>query len=175
MYITGGIVYMPNSLASIIEKNEERMVDKAATSLKVMFGVGYADVAQEDLEERLYKFFDAFAEIAKQSESDPSLLQEAVDTVMITPVYAGWSNRAITEEVLQVIDMVINQQLESQLGKPEQADEKKNAQDFLAQIIREAKDFVNGTERQRLAERKARAAKRGGSVDSNESEGVPVS
>lgn len=166
---------MPNSLASIIEKNEEKLVDKAATSLKVMFGVGYADVAQEDLEERLYKFFDAFAEISKQSEAEPTLLREAVNSVMITPVYAGWSNRAITEEVLQVIDMTINRVLENSLSKPEQAAELKAEQDFLAQVIREAKDFVNGTERRRLAEKNTRPARSGIAVDDNDSEGVRVS
>jgi hypothetical protein len=170
---------MATSLATIVEKKEESLVDRAATSLKVMFGVGYADIAQEDLEERLYKFMDAIVEIAKESADDPddAIVRQAVDNVMITPVYAGWDNREITEEVLQVIDMVVNREIEVQLGKPEQEEEKLQNQALLAQIIREAKDFVNGAERRKFAARNRKPRRFGQNIPpevSAERNNVPV-
>ncbi len=138
---------METSLSTLIAKNEEKLVDRAATSLKVMFGVAYADVAQAELQDRLYKLFDAFIEITRRSAPNSTLIEDVVESVMVTPVYDGWSNRSITEEVLQVIDMVINKQIETDLGKTEQADDKKNSQELLALSIRAAKDLVNGNAR----------------------------
>lgn len=161
---------METSLAVLIKKHEEKLVDKAATTLKVMFGVGYADVGQEELEDRLYRLFDAFIEITKQSAPQPQLIQQVVDSVMVTPVYDGWSSRAITEEVLQVVDMVTNELLETQLAKPEQAEDKQNSQALLALTIRAAKDTVNGQQRRYLAE-KTRKNQRW-TATGNESEGT---
>lgn len=145
---------METSLATLIEKNQDRLVDKAATSLKVMFGVAYADVAQEDLAERLYKLFDAMVEITKKTAPAPDLIDDIAESVMISPVYAGWDNKAMTEEVLQVVDMVINKQIETSLSKPEQAEDKKNSQDLLALTIRTAKEVVNGEVRHRMEDHK---------------------
>ncbi len=144
---------MPTSLDKLIAKNEEKLVDQAATTLKVMFGVAYADVAQEELEERLYRLFDALIEITKQSSPDPSLVANVVDSVMVTPVYSGWNHRAITEEVLQVIDMVINHQIDKDLTKPEQDQDRQDSKALLALTIRAAKDIVNGRSRRDMAER----------------------
>ncbi len=150
---------MEPSLSALIAKNEEKLVDRAATSLKVMFGVAYADVAQEDLEERLYRLFDAFIEITRRGAQDTALTQEVVEGVMVTPVYDGWNHRSMTEEVLQVVDMVINKLIETDLAKPEQAEDKKNSQELLALSIRTAKDVVNGQARREL-ERKQRTRPR---------------
>ncbi len=144
---------MESSLPKLIHTNEEKLVDKAATTLKVMFGVGYADIAQEELEERLFRMFDAFEDITRRSAPEPELVQNIVESVMVTPVVAGWSNRAITEEVLNVVDMVINKMIEQQLAKPEQAEDKLNSQELLARSIRAAKDYVNGQARRQMAER----------------------
>ncbi len=161
---------MESSLAILISKNEEKLVDQAATSLKVMFGVGYSDVAQEDLEERLFKLFDCLIEITKRGAVEPALIESIVDSVMVTPVYDGWSNRAITEEVLQVVDMVTNRLLETRLNTPEQAEDRRNSQQLLAVSIRAAKDVVNGRARREMAE-KNRKRQRWAS-NANESEGT---
>ena len=150
---------MQSSLADLISKNEETLVDRAAITLKSMFGVGYADVSQEELEERLYKLFDAFAEITRQSAPDMSLIDNVVENVMVTPVYTGWNNRAITEEVLQVIDMVINRQIDKDLAKPEQAEDRQSSKDLLALSIRTAKDVVNGRSRRDMAEKTRKRAR----------------
>lgn len=164
---------METSLSTLISKNEDKLVDRAATTLKVMFGVAYADVAQEDLQERLYKLFDAFIEITRRSAPDPALIQQVVESVMVTPVYDGWNHRAITEEVLQVIDMVINKQIETQLNKPEQAEDKKNSQELLALSIRTAKDVVNGAARRYMA-RQAEKRPRWRTIETPEEETEPT-
>lgn len=161
---------METSLSSLIAKNEESLVDRAATSLKVMFGVGYADTAQEDLEERLFSFFDALVEITRQDAPDADSIKRVVESVMVTPVVDGWSNRAITEEVLQVVDMVVNNLIQSQLATPEQADDKKISQDLLALVIRTAKDVVNGQARRFMAEKQRRLGR--WAITGNESEGT---
>ncbi len=161
---------METSLPVLISKYEEKMVDQAATSLKVMFGVGYADLAQEELEERLFRLFDAMAEITRQGAPDPTLIREVIDSVMVTPVYDGWNNRAITEEVLQVIDMVINKVIATQLSKPEQAEDRRNSQELLALTIRNAKDVVNGRARRYLVEKQRKQGR--WSITGNESEGT---
>ncbi|HEX2915251.1 MAG TPA: hypothetical protein VH186_31090 [Chloroflexia bacterium] len=147
---------METSLATLISKNKDKLVDRAAISLKSMFGIAYADVAQEELEERLYRLFDAFIEITRRSAPDPTLVQEIVESVMVTPVYRGWNNRAITEEVLQVVDMVINRLIEQNLSTPELATDKKNSQELLALSIRTAKDVVNGQARRQFEGKKRR-------------------
>jgi hypothetical protein len=159
---------METSLPTLISKYEDKLVDQAATSLKVMFGVGYADLAQEELEERLYGLFDAMAEITRQGAPEPALLREVVDSVMVTPVYDGWNNRAITEEVLQVIDMVINRLIETQMSRPEQADDRRNSQELLALTIRNAKDVVNGRARRYLENKQKKQSR--WSITGNESE-----
>lgn len=159
---------METSLPALISKYEDKLVDQAATSLKVMFGVGYADLAQEDLEERLYRLFDAMAEITKLGAPDPTLLREVVDSVMVTPVYDGWNHRAITEEVLQVIDMGINKIIATQLSKPEQAEDRRNSQELLALTIRNAKDVVNGRARRYLENKQKKQGR--WSITGNESE-----
>lgn len=159
---------METSLPGLISKYEEKMVDQAATSLKVMYGVGYADLAQEDLEDRLFRLFDAMAEITRQGAPDPTLIREVVDSVMVTPVYDGWNNRAITEEVLQVIDMVINKIIVTQLSKSEQAEDRRNSQELLALTIRNAKDVVNGRARRYLEEKQRKQGR--WSITGNESE-----
>jgi hypothetical protein len=159
---------MDTSLPTLISKYEEKLVDQAATSLKVMFGVGYADLAQEELEERLYRLFDALVEITRRGAPDPTLIGEVVDSVMVTPVYDGWNNRAITEEVLQVIDMVINKIITTQLTKPEQAEDLRNSQELLALTIRNAKDVVNGRARRYLEEKQRKQSR--WSITGNESE-----
>ncbi len=161
---------METSLPLLISKYEEKMVDQAATSLKVMFGVGYADLAQEELEERLFRLFDVMAEITRQGAPDPTLIREVIDSVMVTPVYDGWNNRAITEEVLQVIDMVINKVIATQLSKPEQAEDRRNSQELLALTIRNAKDVVNGRARRYLVEKQRKQGR--WSITGNESEGT---
>jgi hypothetical protein len=159
---------METSLPGLITKYEEKLVDQAATSLKVMFGVGYADLSQEDLEQRLFRMFDAIAEITRRGAPDPTLIREVVDSVMVSPVYDGWNNRAITEEVLQVIDMVINKIIGTQLAKPEQAEDRRNSQELLALTIRNAKDVVNGRARRYLEEKQRKQGR--WSITGNESE-----
>jgi len=132
-----------------------------------MFGVAYADMAQEDLEERLYGFFDALVEISRRGELEPDLLEEITDSVMVSPIYQGWNHRAITEEVLQVIDFTITRQIEASLSKPEQADAKEAEKQLLAKVIRTAKDVVNGRER---AEMERRLQKRQKAEKSEEKE-----
>lgn len=152
------------TLAQLISKNKEKLVDRAATSLKVMFGVAYADMAQEDLEERLFGFFDALEEISRRGEVEPELLEEITDSVMVSPIYQGWDNRAITEEVLRVVDFTITKQVESSLSIPEQADEKEAAKELLAKVIRYAKDVVNGrgrAEMERKMQKRQKAENRG--------------
>lgn len=159
---------METSLPTLISKYEDKLVDQAATSLKVMFGVGYADLAQEELEERLYRLFDVMAEVTRQGAPEPALMREVVDSVMVTPVYDGWNNRAITEEVLQVIDMVINKLIATQLAKPEQAEDRRNSQELLALTIRSAKDVVNGRARRYLENKQKKQSR--WSISGNESE-----
>ncbi len=144
---------MSSTLADLIKKREEALVDRAATSLKVMFGVAYADMAQEELEQRLYEFFDALEQISRLGNVQPDLLVDVTDSVMITPIYQGWNNRAITEEVLRVIDFSISKQIETDLSKPEQAPEKEAAMELLAKVIRAAKDVVNGRARGNMAQK----------------------
>jgi hypothetical protein len=156
---------MATTLADLIKKHEEKLVDRAATSLKVMFGVAYADMAQADLEDRLYSFFDALEQIARRGELEPELLGEIAESVMVTPISYGWNNRAITEEVLRVIDFTITKEVDSSLAKPEQAAEKEAAKETLAKVIRTAKDVVNGAARARMEKKlqKQRAGERGDS------------
>ena len=144
---------MANSLASLIEKNKDKLIDQAATSLKVMFGLAYSGVAQEELIERLEGLFDSIAEIARQDVTQPEYIQDIVESVFVEPIYSGWNNRAITEEVLRVVDMVTNHLIELKLTQPEQVADKAESKALLADVIRTAKEVVNGRER-RAAEEK---------------------
>jgi hypothetical protein len=147
------------SLAKIIEKNTDRLVDQAATSLKVMYSLAFADVSQDELRERLYEVMEALVEITKKGETDPVLVQEIAENVMVNRLnQEGFDNRTITEEVLQIVDMVINKQLDAQLTKPEQADDKTASKQLLADAIRSAKEIVNARHRQRLEEKQAKKA-----------------
>ncbi len=144
---------MQDSLADLIQKNEEKLVDRAATSIKVMFGVAYADMAQEDLENQLFNFFDALAEISRQGVVAPDLIQEIAGSVLVTPISQGWNYRAITEEILRVIDFSISKQIDLDFSQPDQLDRKTAARDLLAAVIRAAKDAVNGRARQDMAKK----------------------
>ena len=139
---------MANSLAALLEKNEDKLVDQTATSLKVMFGLAYSGVAQEELIERLEALFDSFIEIAKRGGNQPALIEEIVESVLVEPLYHGWSYRSITEEVLRVVDMVTNHLIDSKLDKPDQA-----SKALLVDVIRASKEVVNGRERQAAEER----------------------
>lgn len=150
---------MTNSLATLIEKNEDKLVDQAATSLKVMFGLAYSDVPQEELMERLYGLFNSLVEIAKQGTLQRELIRNVAESVLVEPLYQGWSYRAITEEVLRVIDMVTNKLIDTNLDKPEQAADKAASKELLAEVIRNSKEVVNGRER-RAAEEKLSKANR---------------
>ncbi len=154
---------MDTKLADLIKKNKEKLVDRAATSLKVMFGVAYADLAQEELEDRLYVFFDALQKIAESDTNDTmddELLLEVAESVMVSPIQQGWNNRAITEEVLRVVDFSVNKQIDLEFFKPEQAAEKAASLELLATVIRTAKDAVNGRARARM-EKKLQKKRRG--------------
>ena len=144
---------MANSLAALLEKNEDKLVDQTATSLKVMFGLAYSGVAQEELIERLEALFDSFIEIAKRGGNQPALIEEIVESVLVEPLYHGWSYRSITEEVLRVVDMVTNHLIDSKLDKPDQAEDKEASKALLVDVIRASKEVVNGRERQAAEER----------------------
>jgi hypothetical protein len=147
------------SLAKVIEKNTDKLVDQAATSLKVMYSLAFADVSQEELRERLYEVMHALVDITKKGETDPTLVQEIAENVMVNRLnQEGFDNRTITEEVLQIVDMVINKQLDAQLNKPEQAEDKTASKQLLADAIRSAKEIVNARQRQRLEEKQIKKA-----------------
>ncbi len=160
---------MQTILADLIKTNKDKLVDRSATSLKVMFGVAYADMAQEELEERLYGFYDALEEISRRGGLELDLLEEITESVMVTPISYGWNNRAITEEVLRVIDFTVTKQIDTSLSGPEQANEKEAAMDMLGKTLRTAKDVVNGAIRSRM-ERKLQKRQRGSASVASESE-----
>jgi hypothetical protein len=149
---------MANSLATLIEKNEDKLVDQSATSLKMMFGIAYTGVPQEELIERLQKLFDSFAEIARQGSAKSAQTQiiEIVESVLVEPLYQGWDYRAITEEVLRVVDMAVNNLIDNKLAKPEQAEDKTESKELLAEVIRTAKEVVNGRARRAAAAKLAK-------------------
>ncbi len=156
---------MSSSLASLITKNQEKIVDQAATSIKVMYGFAFADVATEDLRDRIHNLLDNLAEITKKGEVEPDLLDEFTANVMVGSLYEGFDNRSITEEVLQIVDMVINKTIDTKLNTPELAEDNASSKVLLAKVIRSAKDVANRRNRQ-MAEKKAakRAAKQGAPV-----------
>jgi hypothetical protein len=148
------------SLAKIIEKNSDRLVDQAATSIKVMYSFAFADVSQDELRERLYEVMEALVEITKKGETDPALVREIADNVMVGKLYEGFDNRSITEEVLQIVDMVINKQIDAQLSKPEQADDKAASKQLLAEAMRSTKDITNARSRHQMEEKIEKKAKK---------------
>jgi|GEM_PF-2145392 len=153
---------MSNSLAALITKNQEKIVDQAATSIKVMYGFAFADVATEDLRDRVHNLLDNFIEITKKGEVAPELLDEFTANVMVGSLYEGFDNRSITEEVLQIVDMVINKTIDTKLNTPELAEDNASSKTLLAKVIRSAKDVANQRNRQMSATKAAkRAAKLG--------------
>jgi len=161
---------MQTVLADLIKRDKEKLVDRAATSLKVMFGVAYADMAQEDLEERLYAFFDAVEDIARRGVLEVDLLEDVAESVMVSPIYQGWNSEAITEEVLRVIDFTLSKQIDTDLSKPEQAEDKAAAMELLGRVIRASKDVVNGRGRGEMEKKleKRRKKERGGNSELRE-------
>ncbi|NWJ44396.1 MAG: hypothetical protein HXX08_00810 [Chloroflexi bacterium] len=149
---------MPNTLANILQKNEDKIVDKAATSIKVMYSFAFADVPIEDLRERLYHLLGNLVQISQKGQSQPELIAEFASNVLVGSLYEGFDNRSITEEVLQVVDIVINQTIDASMNDPEFAEDKAQNKKLLAQVIREAKDIVNGRNRDQNARK---ASKRG--------------
>jgi hypothetical protein len=140
------------------------MVDKAATSIKVMYSFAFADVPIEDLRDRLYDLMEHFQEISMQGQARPEMVAEIAEEVMVGPLYAGFDNRAITEEVLQMVDMVINQTIDTSINAPDQAADKASSKALLGDVIRAAKDIVNGRNR----EKAARKSRSGETTDENE-------
>lgn len=150
-----------SSLAKIIEKNTDKLVDQAATSIKVMYSFAYADVSQDELRERLYDLMAALVEITRKGASEPALVQDIAESLMVGSLYQGFDNRTITEEVLQIVDMVINKQVDSQLSQPEQADDKAASKELLATAMRSAKDVANAKMRHSLEDKIEKRRKKG--------------
>jgi hypothetical protein len=142
---------MAVTLAALLKKKQEKVVDQAATSIKVMYSFAFADVAIEDLRERLYNLTDNLIEISQQGELNPQSIEEFANNVMVGSLYEGFDNRAITEEVLQVVDMVINKVIDTELSATEAAEDKAVNKELLASVIRAAKDVVNGHQRRKAA------------------------
>jgi hypothetical protein len=149
-----------SSLATIIEKNQDKLVDQAATSIKVMYSFAFADVPQDELKERLYGLFDSLVEITRKGAVDPNLVEEIAESVMVGPLYEGFDNNSITEEVLQVVDMVTTKMIDSKLAKAEEAEDKQASRELLASTIRSAKDIVNRQQRRSLEQKQLKQAKK---------------
>ena len=130
-------------LADLIIKNRDKLVDQAATTLKVLFGTAYANVPQDEMEGRIDYLIGALAKICRTGALEPEHIAEFTASVLVGPQFAGYDALSMTVEVLRVVDMSISRLIDQKLSGDT---DKTDSRALLARIIHAARDVIEAGE-----------------------------